>query len=228
MRRRVLPRRRIIEVFQEFNNVINTVWVVPEGCTEIEIAMVAGGKDGGSSGLFKAGNGGDGGQVVYVSKMSVVPGERYDMIVGDKGQNSQFASYIALSGAGGKGGTNYQDDGFEPNPGGDGRDGNYLFNGKYMDRYPSKYGAGGGAGAYIRGWDYGFISGGNGGSYGGGDGAGDYDNRGEVIDGKNGKSATFYGGGGGGASKAVNDGAKPGYGGSGYRGIIILHYFKYG
>lgn len=36
------------------------------------------------------------------------------------------------------------------------------------------------------------------------------------------------GGGGGGASKASNSGATSGRGGSGYRGIIILHYFKNG
>lgn len=51
---------------------------------------------------------------------------------------------------------------------------------------------------------------------------------GVIINGKNGGNATYYGGGGGGASKASNIGATNGLGGSGYRGIVILHYFKNG
>lgn len=61
---------------------------------------------------------------------------------------------------------------------------------------------------------------------GGGDGAGVEDIEGVIINGKNGGNATYYGGGGGGASKASNSGATSGRGGSGYRGIVILHYFK--
>ena len=60
------------------------------------------------------------------------------------------------------------------------------------------------------------------------DGAGVEDIEGVIINGKNGGNATYYGGGGGGASKASNSGATRGRGGSGYRGIIILHYFKNG
>lgn len=74
----------------------------------------------------------------------------------------------------------------------------------------------------------GFLSGGKGGNHGGGDGAGVEDIEGVIINGKNGGNATYYGGGGGGASKASNSGAMRGRGGSGYRGIVILHYFKNG
>lgn len=224
----MLPRKRIIEVFEEFDDVVSTVWTPPRGCTEIEIALVAGGQNGGSSGHYKAGLGGRGGQVVHVSKMVVVQGRKYNLIVGDKGENSQFDSFEALAGSGGYGGTNYQEDGHEPTEGGGGGDGRYLFSGKYTDRYPSLYGAGGGAGAYVRGWGYGFISGGKGGYNGGGDGAGVYDNEGVDINGENGKNATFYGGGGGGASKASGHNSIGGRGGYGYHGRIVLHYFKYG
>lgn len=59
-------------------------------------------------------------------------------------------------------------------------------------------------------------------------GAGAEDTGGATINGENGGNATYYGGGGGGASKASNSGATSGLGGSGYRGIIILHYLKNG
>lgn len=103
-----------------------------------------------------------------------------------------------------------------------------FFNNKYPDRYPYPMGAGGGSGAYTRGRNMGFLSGGKGGNHGGGDGAGVEDIEGVIINGKNGGNATYYGGGGGGASKASNSGATSGRGGSGYRGIVILHYFKNG
>ena len=58
--------------------------------------------------------------------------------------------------------------------------------------------------------------------------AGVEDTEGVTINGKNGGNATYYGGGGGGASKASSSGATSGRGGSGYRGIVILHYLKNG
>ena len=119
-------------------------------------------------------------------------------------------------------------DGYDPSPGNPGQDGSYVFNNKYPDRYPYPMGAGGGSGAYTRGWDKGFLSGGKGGNHGGGDGAGAEDTEGVIINGENGGNATYYGGGGGGASKASNIEATSGRGGSGYRGIIILHYLKNG
>lgn len=223
----MLPKRKIIEVFEELSPQDNGYWAVPDGCYEVEFALVAGGLDGGYSDVYNAGSGGNGGEVVNGSR-SVSPGTTYEVVVGDVGQDSIFGTHRAIAGRGGAGGYGVKGDLHDPDVGGKGLDGLFVFNNKYPDRYPYPMGAGGGGGAYIRGWNMGFYSGGKGGNYGGGDGAGAEDTSGIVINGKKGGDATYYGGGGGGASKAVNSGATSGRGGSGYRGIIILHYFKNG
>lgn len=189
--------------------------------------MVAGGLNGEYSDVYNAGSGGNGGDVL-TRTISVNPGVTYRVVVGDVGQDSVFDTYQAIAGKGGRGGYGVKRDGHDPSPGNPGQDGSYVFNNKYPDRYPYPMGAGGGSGAYTRGWNMGFLSGGKGGNHGGGDGAGVEDIKGVIINGKNGGNATYYGGGGGGASKASNSGATSGRGGSGYRGIIILHYFKNG
>lgn len=171
--------------------------------------------------------GGNGGGVL-TGTIPVNPGVTYRVVVGDIGGDSIFGIYQAIAGKGGRGGYGVEGDGHDPSPGNPGQDGSYVFNNKYPDRYPYPMGAGGGSGAYTRGWDTGFLSGGEGGNHGGGDGAGVEDTEGVTINGENGGNATYYGGGGGGASKASNSGATSGRGGSGYRGIIILHYFKNG
>lgn len=118
----MLPKRKVIEVFEELSPQDNGYWTVPDGVYEVEFALVAGGLNGEYSDIYNAGSGGNGG----------------------------------------------------------------------------------------------------------GDGAGAEDTEGVTINGENGGNATYYGGGGGGASKASNSGATSGRGGSGYRGIIILHYLKNG
>lgn len=225
----MLPKRKIIEVFEELSSQDNGYWTVPDGCYEVEFALVAGGFNGEGSDLYNAGNGGNGGGVL-TGTISVNPGDTYRVVVGGIGGNSIFGIYQAIAGKGGMGGYGAKGDGYESvSPGIPGQDGSYVFNNKYPDRYPYPMGAGGGSGAYIRGLNNGFISGGKGGNHGGGDGAGSEDAGGyTIVDGKDGGNATYYGGGGGGASKASNSGAVGGRGGSGYRGIIILHYFKNG
>lgn len=161
----MLPKKKIIEVFEELSPQDNGYWEVPDGVYEVEFALVAGGLNGEYSDVYNAGSGGNGGGVL-TGTISVNPGVTYRVVVGDIGGDSIFGIYQAIAGKGG--------------------------------------------------------------NYGGGDGAGAEDTSGIVINGKKGGDATYYGGGGGGASKAVNSGATSGRGGSGYRGIIILHYFKNG
>ena len=224
----MLPKVKIVEVFEELSPQDSGSWTVPEGCYEVEFALVAGGLNGENSDLYNAGNGGNGGGVL-TGTISVNPGVTYRVVVGDIGGDSIFGIYQAIAGKGGRGGYRGKGDGYESASNGfPGKDGSYVFNNKYPDRYPYPMGAGGGSGAYIRSSGLGFFSGGKGGNYGGGDGAGDDDIKDHIINGKNGDNATYYGGGGGGASKAANHGALNGLGGSGYRGIVILHYFKNG
>lgn len=161
----MLPKRKIIEVFEELSPQDNGYWAVPDGVYEVEFALVAGGLNGEYSDAYNAGSGGNGGGVL-TRTISVNPGVTYRVVVGDIGGDSIFGIYQAIAGKGG--------------------------------------------------------------NHGGGDGAGAKDIEGVTINGENGGNATYYGGGGGGASKASNSGATSGRGGSGYRGIIILHYLKNG
>lgn len=223
----MLPKVKIVEVFEELSPQDNGYWEVPDGVYEVEFALVAGGLNGGDSDIYNAGSGGNGGGVL-TGTIPVNPGATYRVVVGDIGGDSIFGIYQAIAGKGGIGGYGVKGDGHDPSPGNPGQDGSYVFNNKYPDRYLYPMGAGGGSGAYTRGWGFGFLSGGKGGNHGGGDGAGAEDVEGAIINGENGGNATYYGGGGGGASKASNSGAADGRGGSGYRGIVILHYLKNG
>lgn len=171
----MLPKKKIIEVFEELSPQDNGYWEVPDGVYEVEFALVAGGLNGGYSDVYNAGSGGNGGGVLTWT-ISVNPGVTYSVVVGDIGGDSIFGIYQAIAGKGGIGGYGVKGDGHDPSPGNPGQDGSYVFNNKYPDRYPYPMGAGGG----------------------------------------------------GGASKASNSGATVGRGGSGYRGIIILHYLKNG
>lgn len=223
--RRLTGVRRWVEVYEEITATTN--WIVPQGCETVDVFLVAGGQSGGNSGLYSTGQGGKGGGCVTFKNMKVTPGSSIPVKVGGNGDSSYFwtDSYIALPGRGGEGGSNYQEDGYQPTPGGPGGAGAYAF-GEKSDRFPHRYGAGGGAGAYIRGFSPAYVPGGTGGDYGGGPGAGDDDSPG-IHDGKPGGNATFYGGGGGGASKACGWNGRPGTGGKGFQGIVILHYWKY-
>lgn len=222
--RRIAEGKNTAYIFDTVD-AMNEWLAVPDGVYEVEFALVAGGLNGEYSDVYNAGSGGNGGGVL-TGTISVNPGVTYRVVVGDIGGDSIFGIYQAIAGKGGRGGYGVEGDGHDPSPGNPGQDGSYVFNNKYPDRYPYPMGAGGGSGAYTRGWDMGFLSGGKGGNHGGGDGAGVEDIEGVTINGKNGGNATYYGGGGGGASKASNSGATSGRGGSGYRGIVILHYFK--
>lgn len=225
LRHRVMGGRRLIEVYEEIKGVTN--WTVPPGCESVDAFVVAGGQYGGNSTIYSAGLGGGGGECATFRNIKVTPGASIKVVIGGIGSASYFwnGSYQVSSGKGGKGGTNYQEDGFQPTPGGPGGNGSYAF-GEPSARFPHRYGAGGGAGAYVRGFSKGYINGGAGGDYGGGAGAGD-DDTDEVHHGKPGGNATFYGGGGGGASKASKLEGRPGTGGKGFPGIVILHYWKY-
>lgn len=162
----MLPKRKIIEVFEELSPQDNGYWEVPDGCYEVEFALVAGGLNGEYSDVYNAGSGGNGGGVL-TRTISVNPGVTYRVVVGDVGQDSVFDTYQAIAGKGGRGGYGVEGDGNDPSPGNPGQDGSYVFNNKYPDRYPYPMGAGGGSGAYTRGWNMGFLSGGKGGNHGG-------------------------------------------------------------
>lgn len=162
----MLPKRKIIEVFEELSPQDNGYWAVPDGVYEVEFALVAGGLNGESSDIYNAGSGGNGGGVL-TGTISVNPGVTYRVVVGDIGGDSIFGIYQAIAGKGGRGGYGVEGDGHDPSPGNPGQDGSYVFNNKYPDRYPYPMGAGGGSGAYTRGWDMGFLSGGKGGNHGG-------------------------------------------------------------
>lgn len=152
----MLPKRKIIEVFEELSPQDNGYWAVPDGVYEVEFALVAGGLNGESSDIYNAGSGGNGGGVL-TGTISVNPGVTYRVVVGDIGGDSIFGIYQAIAGKGGRGGYGVEGDGHDPSPGNPGQDGSYVFNNKYPDRYPYPMGAGGGSGAYTRGWDMGFY-----------------------------------------------------------------------
>ena len=59
----MLPKRKIIEVFEELSPQDNGYWAVPDGVYEVEFALVAGGLNGESSDIYNAGSGGNGGGV---------------------------------------------------------------------------------------------------------------------------------------------------------------------
>lgn len=134
----MIPKVKIVEVFEELSPLDSGSWTAPEGCYEVEFALVAGGFNGEYSDIYNAGNGGNGGQVINASKI-VKPGTSY------------------YAGSGGRGGYGVKGDVNDPSVGSPGKDGSYVFNNKYPDRYPYPMGAGGGSGAYTRGWDIGFF-----------------------------------------------------------------------
>ena len=152
----MLPKVKIVEVFEELSPQDNGYWEVPDGVYEVEFALVAGGLNGGYSDIYNAGSGGNGGGVL-TGTIPVNPGVTYRVVVGDIGGDSIFGIYQAIAGKGGRGGYGVEGDGHDPSPGNPGRDGSYVFNNKYPDRYPYPMGAGGGSGAYTRGWDLSLI-----------------------------------------------------------------------
>lgn len=49
----MLPKRKIIEVFEELSPQDNGYWAVPDGVYEVEFALVAGGLNGEYSDVYK-------------------------------------------------------------------------------------------------------------------------------------------------------------------------------
>lgn len=105
--------------YATFTNVGTTSWTAPQNVRSVEYLVVGGG--GGSGATHDGGSaGGGGGGMVITGTLSVNPNEVYTIIVGDggnggiglpspqtretdgsNGENSQFASIIALGGGGG-------------------------------------------------------------------------------------------------------------------------------
>ena len=116
----MLPKRKIIEVFEELSPQDNGYWEVPDGVYEVEFALVAGGLNGESSDVYNAGSGGNGGGVL-TGTISVNPGVTYRVVVGDIGGDSIFGIYQAIAGKGGRGGYGVEGDGYDPSPGNPGK-----------------------------------------------------------------------------------------------------------
>lgn len=116
----MLPKRKIIEVFEELSPQDNGYWEVPDGVYEVEFALVAGGLNGEYSDIYNAGSGGNGGGVL-TGTISVNPGVTYRVVVGDIGGDSIFGIYQAIAGKGGRGGYGVEGDGYDPSPGNPGK-----------------------------------------------------------------------------------------------------------
>lgn len=116
----MLPKRKIIEVFEELSPQDNGYWAVPDGVYEVEFALVAGGLNGEYSDVYNAGSGGNGGGVL-TGTISVNPGVTYRVVVGDIGGDSIFGIYQAIAGKGGRGGYGVEGDGHDPSPGNPGK-----------------------------------------------------------------------------------------------------------
>ena len=116
----MLPKRKIIEVFEELSPQDNGYWAVPDGVYEVEFALVAGGLNGEYSDVYNAGSGGNGGGVL-TGTISVNPGVTYRVVVGDIGGDSIFGIYQAIAGKGGRGGYGVEGDGYDPSPGNPGK-----------------------------------------------------------------------------------------------------------
>lgn len=121
----MLPKRKVIEVFEELSPQDNGYWTVPDGVYEVEFALVAGGLNGGYSDIYNAGSGGNGGGVL-TGTIPVNPDVTYMVVVGDIGGDSIFGMYQAIAGKGGIGGYGVKGDGNDPSPGNPGKDGSYV------------------------------------------------------------------------------------------------------
>ena len=186
----------------EFTTAGTFSWTAPTGVTSVSVVAVGGG--GGGYDV----TGGGGGGLGYKNNITVVPGQSYTVVVGDKGvqsaypesegEDSYFINATTVKGGGGIGGGSYQPPGGGTASAGNGSGGDYV-------------GDGGGNGG----------DGGSGGGSGGG-GAGGYS--GDGGDGgdadANGSNGSGGGGGGGGGGSSQSH---PNYaiGGSG-GGVGIL------
>lgn len=202
-------RRPMIEVIEELTVVGTRAWVVPDGCTSVDIFMVGGGRNGTAPppSAIIGGFGGDGGYIKTVLNMPVVPKSYiFYSIAAANNDATFFYNQHAISGSKHAGGA-----GVAMGSGNNGVDGEYPFGDVSFGK---RYGASGGSG--------GMFDPRAGGGTGGRDGAGNGGN--PLSNNINGVNASFYGAGGGGGGFVYNT---PGSGGTGYQGIIILRYKKY-
>ena len=217
-------KKQLVEFYEEIT--ASRSWVVPAGCISVDAFVVGGGETGGVGDGYNAGKGGNGGECKTYYGIPVTPGQGVTVTVGNTGNDSYFLSmsYIARGADGRAGGNAIPDRGSSIN-GNPGQDGVIAFNNS--SRFPKKYGASGGSGAWTGGSSgLGTYTGGAGGSYGAGKGGNSTWVMGTPTVGDAGDNATWYGAGGGGGGKSVYYSTQS-RGGSGYQGIIILHYFKY-
>ncbi|MDD4409573.1 MAG: type II secretion system protein [Candidatus Pacebacteria bacterium] len=236
-----------------------TTWIAPVGVTSVEYLVIAGGGGGGGNG------GGGGGGGLLRSTISVVPSNPYTVTVGrggigggiptggtgrggTQGENSVFASVIAVGGGAGAGysasGSNAGGSGgggaYYINAGGVGSQGNTggaFFVGGYGGGGGGGYGSigsnmsdgytGGAGGSGYLASDFGLsyvAAGGGGGSYVtggiGGSGVGGTGGTAQNIKsgGTSGVSSTGSGGGGGGAGDGWYNG------GTGGSGVVVIKY----
>lgn len=214
--------KKLIEVYEQFVSSRN--WIVPAGCKSVDAFVVGGGENGGKANAYISGKGGNGGECKTYTGISVIPGETISITVGGIGATSYFKnmSYYALgaAGLGGGGSLNFTNrEGVEN--GYSGRNGVYAFDNP--TRFPNRFGASGGSGGAVGGNFTKVANGGAGGSYGGGTGGTSQ----MSSSGTAGSDATWYGAGGGGGGKGHGYSGSGGAGGKGYRGIVILHYWKH-
>lgn len=96
-----------------FTNIGDTTWIAPSYVTRVEYLVVGGG--GGGGGAYDTGSAGGGGAgLVLIGELSVIPGNTYNITVGDGGTGgyrtdsgsdgtlSYFDTIIANGGGGGR------------------------------------------------------------------------------------------------------------------------------
>lgn len=210
LRRRTIGRKKVlIEVVEELTS--SGTFIVPSGCTSIDAFVVGAGGGGGSGGSYYPGAGGGAGYTKVYYGISVTPGQKLTVKIGQgksnnslnsngvDGESSYFinTSYSAQGGKGGLYGTGNPET--QKAHGGNG--------GTYYS-YLGGYGQGSTTKCPFN--DKLYASGGKGG------------NNSDI--GKDGINNTGNGGDGGRGGNSGFSRQESTYGGS---GIIVLHYFKY-
>lgn len=238
MKRKLMGGRKLVEVIEEIISTCN--WIVPPGCTSIDVFVVGGGGGGSRDQMTSgwSGAGGSGGQVVLVTEIPVISGSQLTVTVGAGGNDSSYGLNSVLTynriniveaiGGSGNGGNaqtvqaNNKLGGIGGQGGGAGKQGldgvRCPFFRVTDPSYSNKYGASGAGGSDAYKHNYPSQSGGLTGA-----GFGGYGNNNSTSN--HGGYAVFYGAGGGGG--AFSSRHTYGQGGSGYQGIVIIHYYKY-
>lgn len=228
LRRRTIGRKKVlIEVVEELTS--SGTFIVPSGCTSIDAFVVGAGGGGGSGGSYYPGAGGGAGYTKVYYGISVTPGQKLTVKIGQgksnnsldsngvDGEYSYFinTSYSAQGGKGGLYGTGNPET--QKAHGGNGGSGG----GAPYQQGGTNGGNGGTYYSYLGGYGQGsttkcpfndklYASGGKGGN--------------DSDKGKDGINNTGNGGDGGRGGMNGFSRQKSTYGGS---GIIVLHYFKY-